>query len=108
TCGDQNAFELLLWRHGPMVLGVCRRLLRAEHDVEDAFQATFLTLIKKGRSITAGAALGAWLYRGAYRVALRLRAGQARRAGRGGRGGSAPARAGTCRRRGPPVRPPTT
>jgi RND family efflux transporter MFP subunit len=82
TRGDQNAFELLLWRHGPMVLGVCRRLLRAEQDAEDAFQATFLTLIKKGRSITAGAALGAWLYRVAYRAALRLRAGQARRAQR--------------------------
>jgi RND family efflux transporter MFP subunit len=80
TCGDQNAFELLLWRHGPMVLGVCRRLLRDEHDAEDAFQAAFLALIKKGRSIKAGSALGAWLYRVAYRVALRLRAGLSRRA----------------------------
>jgi RND family efflux transporter MFP subunit len=80
NCGDQNAFELLLWRHGPMVLGVCRRLLRDAHDAEDAFQATFLALIKKGRAIMTGAALGGWLYRVAYRVALRLRAGLARRA----------------------------
>jgi RND family efflux transporter MFP subunit len=79
TCGDQNAFELLLWRHGPMVLGLCRRLLRTEHDAEDAFQATFLTLIKKAGSITSGSALGGWLYRVAYRIALRLRAGLARR-----------------------------
>src|SRR5438067_1142699 len=63
TRGDQNAFELLLWRHGPMVLGVCRRLLSNPHDAEDAFQATFLTLLKKAGSITAGAALGGWLYR---------------------------------------------
>src|SRR5881398_3723973 len=79
---NEAAFELLLWRHGPMVLGVCRRLLRDAHDAEDAFQAAFLALIRKGRSIKAGAALGGWLYRVAYRVALRLRAGQARRARR--------------------------
>ncbi len=80
--GDANAFELLLWRHGPMVLGVCRRLLRDEHEAEDAFQATFLALLKKGNSIATGAALGGWLYRVAYRAALRLRAAQARRARR--------------------------
>jgi HlyD family secretion protein len=82
TRGDQNAFELLLWRHGPMVLGVCRRLLANPHDAEDAFQATFLALVKKAGSITAGAALGSWLYRVACRVALRLRAALARRARR--------------------------
>src|SRR5262249_50187627 len=80
--GDQNAFELLLWRHGPMVLGVCRRLLTNPHDAEDAFQATFLALVKKAGSIAAGAALGSWLYRVAWRVSLRLRAALARRARR--------------------------
>jgi RND family efflux transporter MFP subunit len=80
--GDANAFELLLWRHGPMVLGVCQRVLGDAHDAEDAFQATFLTLLKKGHSITAGAALGSWLYRVAYRAGLRLRTSLARRARR--------------------------
>src|SRR5215472_6204253 len=69
TRGDQNAFELLLWRHGPMVLGVCRRLLRAEQDAEDAFQATFLTLIRKAGSIRRRDSVGSWLYKVAYRVA---------------------------------------
>jgi HlyD family secretion protein len=77
--GDQAAFELLLWRHGPMVLGLCRRLLTHNQDVEDAFQATFLTLVRRGRSITRGEAVGSWLYRVAYRVALRSRRDQARR-----------------------------
>src|SRR5207248_6080401 len=44
---DEAAFEVLLWRYGPLVLGVCRRMLWREQDVEDAFQATFLTLIRK-------------------------------------------------------------
>ena len=48
---DESAFVELLRRHGPLVLGVCRRLLRDPHDVEDAFQATFLVLIRKARSI---------------------------------------------------------
>ena len=49
--GDEAAFEAILRRHGPMVLGVCRRILEDPHDVDDAFQATFLVLIKKARSI---------------------------------------------------------
>jgi RNA polymerase sigma factor (sigma-70 family) len=73
VAGDEVAFELLLWRHGPMVLGVCRRLLRHSQDAEDAFQATFLTLVRKARSIGRGEALAGWLYRVAYRVALRAR-----------------------------------
>ena len=77
---DEAAFELLLWRHGPMVLGTCRRLLRHAADVDDAFQATFLVLLRKARSVTRGEALGAWLYRVAYRVALRARSVARRRA----------------------------
>jgi RNA polymerase sigma factor (sigma-70 family) len=70
---DEAAFELLVWRHGPTVLGVCRRLLRHESDVEDAFQATFLALVRKAGSIANREALGSWLYKVAYRVALEAR-----------------------------------
>lgn len=72
--GDAAAFELLVWRHGPMVLGVCRRLLGHEQDSEDAFQATFLTLVRKARGIARREAVGAWIYRVAYRIACRARA----------------------------------
>jgi RNA polymerase sigma factor (sigma-70 family) len=74
---DAAAFEVLLWRHGPMVLGVCRRLLRHEHDAEDAFQATFLTLAKKAGSIGRREACAAWLHRVACHVALNARAATA-------------------------------
>lgn len=70
---DEAAFELLLWRHGAMVLAVCRRVLRREADAEDAFQATFLALVRRANTVRRGAAVGAWLYRVAYRVALRAR-----------------------------------
>lgn len=70
---DEAAFELLLWRHGPMVYGVCRRMLRRAEDAEDAFQATFLALVRKAASVRRGASVGAWLYQVAYRVALRAR-----------------------------------
>jgi RNA polymerase sigma factor (sigma-70 family) len=74
---DTAAFEVLVWRHGSMVLGLCRRLLRGhEHDAEDAFQATFLVLLRKAGSIGKRQALGSWLYKVAFRVALRLRARQ--------------------------------
>jgi RNA polymerase sigma factor (sigma-70 family) len=79
---DEAAYEVLLWRHGPLVLSVCRRLLRNPQDVEDAFQATFLILVRKAGSISRRAALAGWLYRVAYRVALRARARAARRASR--------------------------
>jgi RNA polymerase sigma factor (sigma-70 family) len=76
---DAVAFEVLVWRHGGMVLGLCRRLLRDEHEAEDAFQATFLVLSKKAGSVGRGEAVGAWLYKVAYRVALRLRNAAAKR-----------------------------
>jgi RNA polymerase sigma factor (sigma-70 family) len=67
---DEPAFAALVSRHGPMVLATCRAVLRHEQDVEDAFQATFLVLARKAGSIRAGAALGGWLHRVAYRVAV--------------------------------------
>jgi len=76
---DEAAFEVLVWRYGLLVLNVCRRLLREEHEVEDAFQATFLVLVRKAGSIGKREALAGWLYRVAYRIALAARAGGARR-----------------------------
>ena len=73
TLHDQAGFEVLLWRHGPMVLSVCRRLLRNEEDVEDAFQATFLALARKAGSIAKRDAMASWLYKVAYRIALDAR-----------------------------------
>jgi RNA polymerase sigma factor (sigma-70 family) len=70
---DPMAFEVLLWRHGPMILELCRRLLRREQDAEDAFQSAFLALALKGNAISKGEAVGSWLYTVAYRAALQLR-----------------------------------
>ena len=75
---DEVAFELLLRRHGPMVRGICGRLLRHVQDAEDAFQATFLALVKKAGSIRRGSVAG-WLYRVAYRICLRACAAAAQR-----------------------------
>jgi RNA polymerase sigma factor (sigma-70 family) len=75
---DEGAFELLLRRHGPMVLGVCRRLLSA-HDAEDAFQATFLVLVRKAASIVPREMVANWLHGVAYNVARKVRALNARR-----------------------------
>jgi RNA polymerase sigma factor (sigma-70 family) len=79
TRKDGAAFAALVALHGPMVLGVCRRLLRDGHDVEDAFQATFLVLVKRAGSIRDPGRLGPWLHGVARRVALRARAEAARR-----------------------------
>jgi RNA polymerase sigma factor (sigma-70 family) len=76
---DAAAFEVLVARHGPMVLSVCRGVLRDPNDAEDAFQATFLVLVKKGGSIRGRDGLGGWLYQVAHRVALRANAAAARR-----------------------------
>jgi RNA polymerase sigma factor (sigma-70 family) len=70
---DENAFATLVDRHGPMVLNVCRRRLADANDVDDAFQAVFLVLVKKARSIHRPALLGNWLYGVACRAAANAR-----------------------------------
>jgi RNA polymerase sigma factor (sigma-70 family) len=79
---DPAAFEVLVQRHGPMVLGVCRRILASSHDAEDAFQATFLVLVRKAVSIIPREVVGNWLYGVAYNVARKARAIQLKRHGR--------------------------
>jgi RNA polymerase sigma factor (sigma-70 family) len=79
---DEAAFEVLVWRHGPMVWNVCQRLLHHPHDTEDAFQATFLAFVRKAGSIRERTSLSSWLYKVAYRVALKAKARAARHARR--------------------------
>ncbi len=79
---DETAFELLVRRHGTMVWSLCRRLLRDAHAAEDAFQATFLVLVRKAGSIGKRQAVAGWLHRVAWRIALRARATTARRLAR--------------------------
>src|SRR5690348_13881759 len=70
---EPAALEALVRRHGAMVWGVCRRVLADPHDAEDAFQATFLVLVRKAASIRSGAKFGGWLYSVAHQTALRAR-----------------------------------
>src|SRR5262245_13339046 len=76
---DEAAFTDLLRRHGPLVLSVCRRLARHEQDAEDAFQATFLVLVKKAGSVAGRDSVGGWLHGVAFRAALKAREATARR-----------------------------
>jgi RNA polymerase sigma factor (sigma-70 family) len=76
---EEAAFAALLDRYGAMVLRVCRRILHDAHEAEDAFQATFLILARKAGAIRRHQSLGSWLYRVAYHVAIRARAGSVRR-----------------------------
>jgi RNA polymerase sigma factor (sigma-70 family) len=85
---DEAAFEALVARHGPMVLNLCRRVLGDAHAAEDAFQATFLVLAKKARSVARPAALAGWLYGVARRVALKARGADRRRPGSAVAGGA--------------------
>jgi RNA polymerase sigma factor (sigma-70 family) len=73
TLDDGPAFESLVARHGSMVVATCRAILEHEHDVEDVFQATFLVLARKASSVRAADALGGWLHRVAFRVALQAK-----------------------------------
>ncbi|HEU5118990.1 MAG TPA: RNA polymerase sigma factor, partial [Isosphaeraceae bacterium] len=77
--GSERAFEVLLDRHGPMVFRVCRSVLHHEHDAQDAFQAVFVVLARRARSLWVRDSIGPWLHGVAYRVAMRARTAQARR-----------------------------
>lgn len=68
-----SAITSLVHRHGPMVMGVCRRMLASTHDADDAFQATFLVLVRQAKSIRKRKSIAAWLYGVAYKVSARLR-----------------------------------
>jgi RNA polymerase sigma-70 factor (ECF subfamily) len=88
---QEGAFlEALVLRHGPMVWGVCRRVLRDHHDAEDAFQATFLVLARRAASVVPREKVGNWLYGVAYQTARKARAVRARKRSREGSGPDTP------------------
>src|SRR3954465_14320799 len=78
---DREAFELLIARHGPMVLGTARRLVDNTHDAEDVFQAVFLSLARLAKTIRQGRTLPAWLHKATCRIAAKVRAGRASASG---------------------------
>lgn len=79
---DGAAFAVIVRRHGPMILGVCRRIVRDRHDADDAFQATFLVLVRRARKLRQPDLLGNWLFGVARRVARKAKARADRRRGR--------------------------
>jgi RNA polymerase sigma factor (sigma-70 family) len=79
TDRDETAVEVLVRRYGPLVFGVCRRVLHNAHAAEDVFQATFLVLMRKAPTLDGSRPLGSWLYTVAYRLALSARTQQLRR-----------------------------
>ena len=91
------AFAALVERHGPMVLRIGRNVLSDPNDVEDAFQATFLVLVQRSRSLWIEDSLGPWLHRVARRIAVRARGNAAHRREQERRAGREPAGAGPGR-----------
>jgi RNA polymerase sigma factor (sigma-70 family) len=79
---EEGAFAVLVERHGPLVFNVCRKVLRHEQDAEDAFQATFLVLARNAAAIRKSEAVGGWLYRVAYRIAMKAGGDMAKRRAR--------------------------
>src|SRR5258707_360981 len=79
---EPAALEALVRRHGGMVWGVCHRVLRCHHDAEDAFQATFLVLLRKAATIVPREMVGNWLYGVAHQTALKARATRAKQRAR--------------------------
>src|SRR5690242_11864559 len=78
-CRDSAAFATIVRLHGPTVLNACRQVLRHEPDVEDAFQATFLVLLKNAQVIRDRQSLGSWLFGVAHRVSVNARCRRAKR-----------------------------
>src|SRR5579864_5252581 len=87
---DESAFATLVQRHGPMVQGVCRRILGDAHEAEDAFQAVFLVLARKSKSIRKPELLANWLYGVACRIARKARIRAIRKESRERRTGTMP------------------